>query len=242
MRKVCRQYGFDKDVDEEIAGIALDFLDEAVQDMNSHLYEFNKRIEEIDLVAEQQDYVLTGGSTERGAHVVPYKESIAFLAGSSGENRIHLTYVPWFRFQDMANNRLYTNTGEPSVYSFRALDNDGKISLYPKPSNSYTSHTLTAEYYIRLPLISSLASPDTAPYIPEEVEIPLLYNAMKRMAVHLHGPGHKDVVGFQALETKAVDELQAVDKRHPDGGTRFMVVDHMKRGTRDGRKAEYIKV
>ena len=220
----------------------MDFLDEAVQDMNSHLYEFNKRSEVKTLVTSTQDYTLTGGNAERGAPVVPYKESLAYIEDSNNSNRINLTFMTWYLFQDRANSRAWKGEGEPSIYSFRNMNDDGKVSLFPKPSSGFNGHYLTVEYYIRIPLISLLADNNTTPYVPEEVEIPLLYNAMKRMAIHLYGPGHEDVKGFWSLEMKALNELKALDHRHPDGGTRFILSDNLKRGTRTSRDTLYIKV
>lgn len=243
MLKVARQYGFNPQVDTELADIALDFLDEAVQDMNSHLYEFNKRSETVSLTDGTSTYTLSGGSAESTTTpVIPYKESIAYLDHLTSTDRINLVYIPWVRFAEYVKNRVFAGTGEPELYSFRNIENDGTVTLYPTPGGTADTHVLVLEYYIRIPLISILANDATSPRIPEEVEVPLLYNAMKRMATHLYGPGHPDVGGFDVLEQRSLGRLQAVDKRHPDQNLRFQLVDNVKRGTHRSRRALYIKV
>jgi hypothetical protein len=216
---VLQVYGVDDDTD--LQTVVEGFLDDAVREMNSHLYEFNKRTETgIALSASTRDYTLTSTA---GAQV--YRESLAYLVTTAGVQQANLVYLPWAHFQSLYGDQTLVNSGVPSVYSMRNVDFAGTVSLQPIPNTSVaSSYTLTVEYYRRIPLPYTDAE-DPIEVAPE-VETVLVYNAQKRLAIHLHGPGHKDVAAFDALERRAQEELQAVDKRHPDAQRRFRLVDH----------------
>lgn len=231
--EVLSTFGVDQTQDTELATLALRFLDQAVKDMNTHLYEFNKHIESsITLVSAQQDYILTSSTTDTdGVKIVPYRECQAYAIKTSDGSREPLAYLPWVRFSECIGNSLASSTGIPTSYSLRNVDRTGVVSLFPKPSASVAStYTLTVEFYKRIPLPSLLTGASTQMRVPEEVETALIYNACKRMAIHLYGPGHPDVAGYAALESKALTELKQVDKTHPDQMQRFMLVDHTRKG------------
>jgi hypothetical protein len=239
--KLLRTYGVDDSQDTELTAVAKDFLDDAVKDMNSHLYEFNRLSETIDLQADDNNYPLTNTDADGtdGSTIVPYKESYAYLIDADG-NRLPLTYLPWVRFAERLGNTFYSNSGPPELYSFKNIENDGKVYVWPTPGD--LTYDMVIDFYRRIPLYSDLTNSTTSPNMPEEVETPLFYNALKRLAIHLYGPGHKDVEGFDALESKALTELKAVDKRHPDQQQRFVVSDFRNRNRSAGRRSLYIKV
>jgi hypothetical protein len=244
--KLLRTYGIDETQDDEIggdAGIADDFLDEAVKDMNSHLYEFNKRWQTLDLAAGTNNYELTDETAETeptdGSNIIPYRESYAYLVDSAG-GRLPMTYLPWVKFAERLGNIFYSNTGTPELYSFRNIDFDGKVYVWPTPSN--TTYDMVLEFYKRIPLYSETTAEGTTPSIPEDVETALFYNAAKRLAIHLYGPSHDDVAAFHELEQDALTRLKAVDKRHPDQQQRFVVSDFRNRNRVAGRRSLYIKV
>lgn len=242
--KLLRTYGVDDSQDTELAGIADDFLDDAIKDMNSHLYEFTKYNETIDLAAGTATYTLSDtdvdGVINDGSAIIPHKESYCYLLHSTNGTRLPLTYLPWVRFSERLGNAFGGNSGPPELYSFRNLESDGVVTFWPTPNN--TNYDAVLEFYRHIPLYSELTSDSTKPNFPEGVETPLFYNAAKRLAIHLYGPGHPDVASFQALESKALSELKAVDKRHPDQQQRFVVSDFQAKQRSLGRRKLYIEV
>lgn len=201
--------------DAELEAKALQFLDDAVDDMNTHLWEFNKMVETGIAMTAEQSFVPLSAPV--------YREVGAFLVDtSSGEAAPHLTFLPWIEFR-----RLYgapNETGQPLVYSYFNPHREGKLHLAPTPDTSTAANsTLTFEFYRRTPRVSE----EDPLQVPREIEQLLIYGAQKRMAIHLLGASNPDVVSLQALETKALDDLRGVDKRSPDERLRFRLVDHV---------------
>jgi len=222
--RVVNVYGIDRTSDTEMAGVALDLLDETVKEMNSHLYEFNKMVESnLTITADANTIVLRNGV---------YRESIArMIYTPDSTQELLLMYLPYVQYQDAYGSSRYIGSGIPVVYSFRNVERDGTLYLGPTPdSGAATDYTLTVEYYRRIPLVSSVTA---ALDIPPEVEPALVYGAQKRLAIHLYGPGHPDVAAFQGLEMRALQQLKAVDKRHPDTNKRFKLADRRFAGKRN---------
>jgi len=201
--------------DTELETVALRFLDDAVDDMNTHLWEFNKIMETGVVMTANQSWVALSAPF--------YREVAAFVVNTSdGASWPHLAFLPWIEFQ-----RLYgvpNEQGPPQVYSYFNTHREGKIYLAPRPDTSTAANaTLTLEYYRRIPRVS-----DEDPLqVPREIEQLLIYGAQKRMAMHLVGASNPDVAALQALETLALDNLRGVDKRSPDERLRFRLVDRV---------------
>ncbi len=248
---MLRVYGIDQVQDNELKLVAESLIDQTIKDMNSHLYEFNKFTETgITLVSEQNDYVLTntdlgvgGGSPPVAATpVIPYKEVIAYLIKTDDSSRQFLTYIPWVRFSERLGHPLFNNTDIPTIYSWRNVETDGTVTVHPAPGTSVANdYTLTIEFYRRIPLYSEVQDGETI-MVPEEVEVPLVYGSCKRLAIHLLGAAHPDVAAFNQLEKTSLEELKAVDKRHPDQQQRFVLSDNIKRGRLSGRRSLFIRV
>jgi len=242
---VLRVYGIDATQDDELDAIAADLLDQTIKDMNSHLYEFNKMelLLAANLVVDQADYPIDSTAPGPGLPatiMLPYKESLTYLKDTSNSTRIYLSYLPWIRFSEQLSGRFGTTTGIPATYSFRNLEIDGIMTLYPTPS--VTNYSLNFEFYRRIPLLAELGVDDDATImVPEEVETPLIYGACKRLAIHLIGAAHPDVAAFAALEKTSLEELKAVDKRHPDQLQRFRLVDRLNRG-QIARNSLFLKI
>lgn len=226
--KVTQLFGL-KD-DNEMRGLAEHFLDDAIKEMNSYLFEFSRTMETgITLSASTQDYTLSGG--------LPFKESQAYLVNSSsGDAAAPLHYLPYVHFKRLfaleENTDAVSTAGVPYAYTIRNLHDDGVVSLFPIPNTSTASSwTLTVEYYTRIPLVSELALDTSQLDVPQEVETALVFGGQKRMAIHIHGPGHDDVKALDALENRARTRLQAIDRHHPDSNTRFRLATHS-RGSR----------
>ena len=216
VQKVARLYGLDGDDDAEKA--ALDFLDEAVIEMNTSLYDF--------MLIQQTGITLTEGEDEYTLAASFFKEKSAYLVGTDGKQRPPLTYLDYATYR-----RLYGDMGDsndiPAVYSSLNSHADGKIYLAPKPDGATASgFTLSISYYRRIPL------PSATPYldVPQEVETTLLYSAMKRMAIHIQGAYHPDTSKFEDLQMQAHAKLTASDRRHPDEAIRFRLIDNVHRG------------
>lgn len=225
--KVARLYGLNGDSKAESE--ALDFLDETVMELNTRLFEFMLiRETGITLTADTQEYTLTSNF---------FKEKSAFLVKSDGVQQRPLTYLDWATYRRLYGEQL-TNSNTPDVYSAFNTHTNGQVSLAPAPSAGDASdYTLSVEYYRRIPLPSEVSELD----IPQEVENAILYGAYKKMAIHIQGAYHPDVATFEALFDKAIDNLQAQDRRHPDEKTRFRLVDR-RGGGRIGRGTIYIKI
>ena len=209
--KVAKLYGLEGDSDAE--QLALDALDDSVKEMNTGLYDF--------MLTTQTGIVLTADEDEYELAVSFFKEKLAFLVNSSGNQRDPLTYLDLSVYRRLWGDQVLTNA-EPEVYSAQNTHVDGKIYLAPKPSGSTaTDYTLSVTYYRRIPLPSETSTLD----IPQEAESAILYGAYKRMALAIQGGYHPDVGRFEMLQDKWINKLQAQDRRHPDEMTRFRMVD-----------------
>jgi hypothetical protein len=213
--KVCRLYGVEAGKDAELATNALSWLDEAVDDLNLGLYEFNKVIQTGIVMTASQPYITLATDF--------YRESQAYLVRTSdGLKYAPLTYLNWVDFR-----RIYPNdkvASIPFVYSCYNYDTDSqRIYLYYTPSTDVASgYTLTTEYYRRVPRISTLGGGDSL-QVPGEVETPIRYGAYKRAAMHF---GQTTDVGmYGQLESQALERLKRVDRMHPDARKRFKLVD-----------------
>jgi hypothetical protein len=240
VRRVAELYGVDSTVDTDIATIALDFLDEAVKEMNSHLYEFNRvSVTGTALVSDQRDYDLSATSPQI------YKELATYFVSTTNTNsrKTPMTYLPWEDFLRQTQGDVPLQNGEPVLYSYRNMPDTTVVSLYPRPDASFASaYTMTTEYYRRIALISSTAT-NAAIDVPQELETCLMYAAWKRMAIHIKGASHSDVAAFEQLEMKALDKLRDIDRQHPDSIHRFRVWGmHSSTPLTRDRGVQYIKV
>jgi hypothetical protein len=220
--KVCAIYGFSSD-DGDLNAQALGWLDDTADEINCALFEFNKAVETgIPLTAATRTAELTA---------LFYRESLAYLVKtSSGVANEPMVYLPWVQFQRWYGDK--SQTGEPQFYSTLNSDSDGLVYLWPTPDATTASDfTLTVEYYRRVPHISSVPV-ETAISVPREIENALVYGAQKRAAIHILGPGDKDVAALEVLEAKAMERLRRVDRAHPDVQKRWILSDFAGRGSK----------
>lgn len=220
--KVVRLYGLTDD--DEAKAMALDFLDETIIEMNTHMYEFNLvQVTGITLVEGQAEYTLPTQF---------YREKLAYLKDSDGNTGEPMYYIDWPTFMRLYGKQPDTNAF-PQAYSIRNVQNDGKVSLAPSPDGrSASDYTLTVDYYRRIPLASEVE----VLTVPQEVEVTLLYGAKKRFAMEVRGADQPDWQTFDELETKTLDRLKTADRRHPDEVTRFRLYDGRRGGRFSGRR------
>jgi len=210
--KVVTLYGLDGDVDAEQR--ALEFLDETIMEMNTHLYEFN--------IVKATGITLTGDVSTAALPDAFYKEKMAFLVRiSTSEEADPLVYLDWATFRRLyGENPRAGKSDFPVAYSAKNVHADGLVSLGPQPNAGTASDfTLTIEYYKRIPLASEASHID----LPQEVENAIIYGAKKRLAVYIDGA--QAGAGFELWERQALEKLKAVDRRHPDEATRFRLYD-----------------
>ena len=236
--KVTQLFGLKGD--SELRAVALGFLDDAIKETNSYLFEFNKnRQDAIVLTENEENYTLDGS---------PYKEVQAFLVSVSNNNEEPpMHYLPYVQFKRLTNSRNSTGTiesGNPYIYTFRNIERDGVVTLFPAPAaTTATDYTLTVEFYVRIPLLSELPDDDARLQVPQEVETALTFASQKRLAIHINGPAHPDVIALDALEQRALARLIAIDRHHPDSATRFRIAGHDRRAnTVRGRGVMLIKI
>lgn len=230
--KVCRLLGLST-ADSDFVQVALDSLDDTINDMNMALFEFNKMAEAGIVMTEGQPYVFL---TSRF-----YRESLAHLSANSGGVQPPLDFCPWTEFQRWYGDE--TVLGCPHIYSLFNFEQEGRLYLSPTPDASTVStYTLSVEYYRRIPLVSTLGASESLS-VPREVESALLYGAQKRLAIHVLGAAHPDVGALATLEMQALERLKRVDKTHPDEKKRFILSDFAKRpGKNRANPAVYIKL
>jgi len=171
-----------------------------------------------------------------------YKEKLAYLVKTSdSSSSTPLQFVDWPTFRRLYSPDPDVPTDRPIAYSVQNIEGEGRVYLGPSPSSSTaTDYTLTVEYYRRIPLLSETEQL----VVPQEIENALLYGAQKRMAYHIAGPDAPDVGTFHGLEDVAITRLMEIDRKRPDGGMRFRIVDNM-RGRRGGGPVDgsiYIRV
>lgn len=213
INRVVRNFGADDDT--ELRGVALDHLDECIDELNTYLFEFTRTKQEgIPLVEAQGDYELQGS---------PYKESQAYIVETANnDRRAPMYYLPSIHFDRRFNESRAS--GQPYFYTLHNLEKDGKITIHPAPDASTAAgHTLTVQYYVRIPHVSSILD-DARLSIPAEAQTALVFGAQKRMSMHLYGAAHPDVSAFDALENRALQRLIAIDRHHPDSNTRFRLI------------------
>lgn len=212
VEQVAGTYGVAGDV--ELEAKALQYINSAIDDANTHLWEFNKILDTgIAMVAGQPWVNVT-------ANV--YRESGCYLVnvatGVDPQRTTPLTMLPWIEYK-----RIYgtPNTyGTPMVYAYHNIHREGRIYLAPTPpltGDLTTDYTLTFDYYRRIPH----ADEEDPLSIPREIETLIIYGAKKRAAMDHVGASHPDVTTYAGLETQAMDVLRGVDKRSPDERLRF---------------------
>lgn len=214
LNKVLRLYGMDA-ADADLRQAALDCLDDAVNDLNSSLYEFNRVTESgISLSTEQQWITLNSQF---------YKESQCYLNRTGQGDNTPMLYMDWVQFK-----RLYpenTTLGRPSIYTIFNSDQDGRLYLYDSPDQTTVdNYTLSVEYYRRIPLVSSLGNEGSL-NVPREIENALIYGAQKQLSSVVMGPGHPDVRALAGLESEAIARLKQSDRLHPDVQLRFKLAE-----------------
>ena len=233
IQKVCRLFGF-SDADTDLVQVALDNLDDTINDMNTALFDFNKVMESGIALTAAQPYVVASNTF--------YREAIAYLvATSNGASQVPLDYIPWTEYQRWYGDD--TIQGSTARYSLFNFEQEGRIYLNPTPdASTVAAYTLTVESYRRIPAISTLGANDSL-NVPREIESALIYGAHKRMAIHILGAGHKDVAALANLELQALERLKRVDKTHPDEKKRFILGDFAKRGGRNRVNTNvYVKI
>ncbi len=213
--KVAKLYGLDGDSDAE--QISLDALDDSVKEINTGLHDFMLISQTgITLTENEDEYVLASNF---------FKEKLAFLVDSDGNQRDPLSYLDLSVYRRLWGDTVRAGA-QPAVYSALNTHADGKIYIAPKPDASIaTEFTLTVVYHRRIPLPSAVGTLD----IPQEVESAILYGAYKRMALSIQGAAHPDVTRYELLQDKWIDKMQGQDRRHPDELTRFRMVDRRDR-------------
>jgi hypothetical protein len=232
VNKVCGLYGIEPGNDSEMAQRALEWLDEAVDDLNMGLYEFNKTIE--------VGIILTNGVSFVTLNADFYRESLAHLVRTSDSQKYGpLTCMEWVDFK-----RMYGDdkpTGLPFVYSVFNFDNDSrKLYLCPTPStDAANGYTLSVEYYRRVPKISSVGEGSSI-QVPTEVEAPIRFGAFKRAAMWFDDP--TKVQMYAGLEAQATERLKRVDRFHPDALKRFRLVDAQPRSGTKKWGGIYLKI
>lgn len=230
--KVARLYGLAEDADAK--ALALDFLDDAVKELNTRLFEFN--------VVSQTGIAMTANQSYVQLAVPFFKEKMAFLVKVSDSKPSYpLRFIDWPAFQ-----RLYGNPSEasdvPAVYSIRNMQEEGRVYLAPTPASSVaTDYTLTLEYYRRIPLPSE----QDQLTVFQEAENAIVFGGQMRFAQHIAGPDSPDVGTLKALATEAEMRLKSLDRRHPDELTRFRLYDDRMRGPFGRRRSlgfKYIRI
>lgn len=217
--QVATTYGNNGDTELEAA--CLKDLNAAIDDINTHLWEFNK--------CAETGIVMTPGQAWVTLPAPVYREVAAFIVNTnSGQSYPHLAYMSWIDFQ-----RTYgipNDHGQPAVYSIFNPHRDGRLYLAPAPPDSTSSfttdNTLTFEYYRRIPHVDE----EDPLQIPREIESLIVYGAQKRTAIRMVGPSSPDVASFASLEGQALDRLRAIDRRNPDERLRFKLVDTVNNG------------
>lgn len=212
---VCAEYGWDT-TDSELRNRAIRFLDAAVKDLNTGLFEFNKIVETGVLPVEGQQWVQLGSGVHRLSQI--------YLVHNSNGDEPPMGILPYDHFK-----RLYyrtDKTGKPFVASTYNISSDGRVYLYYIPDATTASdYTISVEYFIRIPLISEIAE-GASLAIPQEMENVILYNAQKRLASHLYGAGHKDVGSKAALESQSLERCKNSDRSKPGAAIRWRLCDN----------------
>jgi len=136
--KVAGLYGIESGNDSELAGKALEWLDESVTDLNMALFEYNKVSETgIALVSGTQSYTIAAQF---------YRESQARLVHNTQGDCTPLTYLNWVTFKRLYPGTSTGDKGMPSTYTSFNAEALGTIQLYPIPNDStVTNYTLTLE-------------------------------------------------------------------------------------------------
>lgn len=207
--KVSGLYGVSGDT--ELDAKSLQFLNEAIDDANLHLWEFNK--------CEESGLVMTAGQEYVEVTHLVYREVMAFtVLTSDGSTQQQLTFLPWVEFRSSwASPQMQA---PPVAYSYFNLHRNGRIYLGPTPPSTgtyVTDNTLTVQYYRRLPHLDE----ENPLQVPREVEQLLLWGAQRRMANYLQGPSSPDVASLAAQEVAFYDRLRGMDRRSPDENLRM---------------------
>lgn len=231
VNKVASLYGIEVGYDSELGQRALEWLDDSVRDLNMGLYEFNK--------VSQTGIVLTAAQQYVAAATEIYRPYIAYLVRTS-DSMAHgpLTGMDWPDFK--RNYPDAVNTSQPISYATFNYESEGRVYLGPTPdTDTANGFTLSIDYYRRIPKVSDVAGGD-ALNVPEEVEVPLLYGAYKRAAMHFGQPN--DVAMYESLWFKSLDRLKNIDRKQPSNQHRFRLVDTAPKRLSPGWGSVWIKI
>lgn len=210
--RVLSPMGFIQGEDTEADNTALAHLNAAINDLNTRLWEFNKRVATGETITASQQYV----DLPSGIHKVNF---VQLVKTSDGVQENPMQYVDWVDYVRMTAT-VNTDDGIPTSYSHRNLDNEGRIYFWPIPDSTTASdYTLTYEYYRRIPL----ASEEDPLQIPREVQNAIVYAARSTFLLD-HNDENRSRL-YKALAMEALKDAINGDRVQPDEAKAFKVVD-----------------
>ena len=210
---------------------ALEYLNQAIIEFNSKLYECNKVF--------RSTITCTGGVGTLPTQF--YKELECALVDVDGNRIRQLTYLDWAEHEQTFNYSQQStgSYGGPYYYTLFNVYGEGKIRLLPYVSTSTVVNYAAISYYKRFPV---LLSTDDVLDAPQEIERALLLKAQSDM-LRIHNPSSPALQMTAALAAQAWEAFGVIDRKHPDMKPRFRLAPLSARGwTPQGDGVVYIKI
>lgn len=217
-QRVARIVG--AELEPTMQGAALEYLNEAIIEFNSRLYECNR-------VFRTQLTVTNGEASLPAAF---YKELECSLVSSTGDRIRQLGYIDWAEHEHtFGYSQQGFGTGGFYQYSLFNIYDEGKLRLMPFTGATDTSY-VKISYHRRFPLLTGDGDVLDA---PQEIQRALVLKAQTDM-LRTHSPGSNALAITASLAEKAWDEFSNIDRKHPDMKPRFRLAPLTGRGWAPG--------
>ena len=168
-------------------------LDEAVRSFNEVYWRFNRKSENITLVASTSSYTLAN-TNWRGPHR-------AVVVDSGSKDVTTIFYVPYQQVLDY-NPSTASTVGMPAWYTFKNLHETGQVTYYPPLGATLTYPTIRHEYFRRIAVESGTSD---VLEVPVEVEQALFDWALWRMCLKVDRATAPSFQGPAARSRAAVE-------------------------------------
>jgi len=203
--KVARVVGMDR----EAPGLAAaeEFLNDAIIEFNTKLYEANK--------IGPTSVTLTGGTGTLPA--LFYKELECQQVGSAGNKVRQLNYIDWAEYQHLTFDTEWTTLTSPMYYTLFNTYRTGQIKTLPAGGATGTVY-VKITYYKRIPL---LAGNVDILDMPQEIERALVLKAQSQMIRTYRSADPSAWMPWEVLAEAAWARFVTIDTKHVDMKPRF---------------------
>lgn len=178
------------------------FINRAIKELNTRPWKA--------LLTANTNITTSAGTATYSLDSLYYKDSKVQRLDTSNNPAYTLEYQDWEQFQMKVQQQSVTSA--PLIYTLRNTHQDGLITFYPVPDQTYT---ITVQYY---PRITLLAENDDTLSVPIEFENYIILRAQFYLLDLFH---HERSELKQRQSEEQMAMLVRADEIHPDNHPRF---------------------